>query len=150
MEFDITKALAVVVGAIGLITPLLQKWSKAPRAVKILAKRISENGVLTHEDIDNAVESILSGGRPPSLFVDLVGDIVADCVTRVPNYLAVPIEQRIGIIAALVSKQTKARIRAAFPLIPESILKQNWALRKFIYSVLTLTGLVVEKEHVNG
>jgi hypothetical protein len=138
-NFNWEAGVAVLIAVIGWVTPLLSKLMKAPRAVNSMVSTLNA-GLLTHQEIDAAVERFLSKGEAPSQFIDFVGDLVADIVTKVPNYLLLPKEQRQGIIAAVVSDQTKAKLRDIIPGIPEKILSMKWARRRFVQTVLHELG----------
>jgi hypothetical protein len=117
-------------------TPLVLKLTKTSRCISKLISGVMKFGVVTHADIDAAVERILSGGKPPNPFVDFVGDVVADLVTRLPDYLMIPKDQRIEMVAAVISDQTRSKFRRIVPDIPGALEGMKWSRFQVVLKLL--------------
>jgi hypothetical protein len=132
LDSFIVLGLAVASAA----TPLVLKLTKTSRAVSKLISGVMKFGVVSHADIDAAVERVLSGGRPPSPFVDFVGDVVADLITRLPDYLLIPKDQRIEMIASVISDQSRSKFRKIVPEIPDALESMKWSRFQVVLKLL--------------
>jgi hypothetical protein len=142
----ITLAIAVVTG----IATAIAKLRKASDAVGVIISSISKNGLVTHDEIDAAVESILSGGRIPRVFADCIGDIVADVIMRLPSYLGQPKKDRVSIVAGVFSKQTRLKIKQALSTLPDRVLVMGWSIREVVSRILEKTDVLELKESENA
>jgi hypothetical protein len=143
---DIGAIATIVVAISGFILPIIARAVKASDQIGGLISSITKNGLVTHDQIDKAVESILSGGRPPSKFIDAIGDVVADLILRLPAYLQLPREDKIRMVASIFSQQTKDKVASILPQLPENILSMLWARRQVVEGTLNKTSVIQEAE----
>jgi hypothetical protein len=147
---DIGAIITIIAGAFSILAPIIARAVKASDRVGEIMNSISKNGLVTHDQIDKAVESILSGGKPPTPFVDSIGDIIADLMTRLPGYLQTPKEDRIRLVASVFSKQTKDKVSKLLNTLPDNILSMVWSIRQVVERILTITSIVPDLEAKNA
>jgi hypothetical protein len=135
-SIDFGAIVTLVVALVSVSAAVIAKLVRASDSIKTLLLSISKNGLVTQKQIDKAVEDILSGGRPPSCFVDVIGDIVARLVKTLPDYLATPIADRVRLVAFLFSKEDASKVRLCLSTLPENISRMSWAVRLVVEGVL--------------
>jgi hypothetical protein len=148
MDFESHLDSLIVLGLAlaSAATPLVLKLTKTSRAVGKLISGVMKFGVVSHADIDAAVERILSGGHPPNPFVDFVGDVVADLITRLPDYLMIPKNQRMEMIASVISDQSRSKFRRIVPEIPDALERMKWSRFQVVLKLLHAWGVLSKVE----
>jgi hypothetical protein len=124
----------LVLGLIGGLIKAL--WPKSPLNSMINSL---QGEIITVERIDKAVEMLLAGGKPPTAFIDWVGDVVGEITVSVNQWPKLTRDQRIGIVASVFSKLARSFVEKLLPGIPSDIANTKFAKKAVATKILTKT-----------